>query len=154
MHKPRHNAQSTLARASLGGHARSDEVRRPGTVHGMCTEGPRQVGSNLTKPAAMWAGFRNFVTTATRSIHEIDLGSTFKEIRPPRRAVHEFSRAAGCPKPSFPSLPGWQPHERGGGMNTESEQEASETTMMDMEIRPRQVHSYVDRVRGPPIVYI
>ena len=25
-------------------------------------------------------------------------------------------------------------------MNTESEQEASETTMMDMEIRPRQVH--------------
>ena len=69
MHKPRHNAQSTLARASLGGHARSDEVRRPGTVHGMCTEGPRQVGSNLTKPAAMWAGFRNFVTTATRSIH-------------------------------------------------------------------------------------
>ena len=39
-------------------------------------------------------------------------------------------------------------------MNTESEQEASETTMMDMEIRPRQVHSYVDRVRWPPIVYI
>ena len=32
-------------------------------------ERPRQVGSNLTKPAAMWAGFRNFVTTATRSIH-------------------------------------------------------------------------------------